>query len=184
VTADAATIDWRSPAEPTSPVTGYRVTVVDGRGTPVFSQDVAADVAQLTVPGLAEAFYRADVRTLTDAGASAPASRMFAVGNPLPQSTSRAAAAVGRARIVRTGVRTRIVRLSLRTNTRVIATVQRLSPSGRWRVARRLPNRSLQAGVVGMRIGKYHPGRYRLIVRTPGTSSRVAGSVAVRFRVS
>jgi uncharacterized protein YkwD len=45
VTADAATIDWRSPAEPTSPVTGYRVTVVDGRGTPVFSQDVAADGA-------------------------------------------------------------------------------------------------------------------------------------------
>ncbi len=183
VAADLATIDWTSPDAPTSDVTGYRVTVVDGRGTPVFSQDVASDVAQLTVPNLPVAFYRADVRTMTAQGTSAPTSRMFAIGNPLPQSTSPAAAAVGRAQIVRTGARSRIVRLSLRTNTRVIATVQRLSWTGRWVTIRRLPHRSLQAGVVKMRIGRYTPGRYRLVVRTPATSSRTAGKVAVRFRV-
>lgn len=183
VAADTATIDWTSPDAPTSPVTGYRINVVDGRGNPIFSQDVASNVAQITLPNLPEAFYRADVRTLNARGTSAPTSRLFAIGNPLPQSTSRAAAAVRRAFIVRTGARTRVVRLSLRTDTRVIATVQRLSASGRWHTARRLPRRSLQAGVVKMRIGRYSPGRYRLIVTTPGTSSRVPGSVAVRFRV-
>lgn len=178
-----ATIDWQSPAQPTSAVTGYRVSIVDATGNPVYSQDVDSTVAELTMPNLDEAFYRADVRTLNSRGASAPTSRLFAVGNPLPGRITLASAAIRRASIIRTGTHTRIARLSLRAAARVSATVQRRTSWGRWITVRHIARRAVGSGSAKMRIGRFRSGRYRLLVVTPATRTRAAGRVAVRFRV-
>lgn len=184
VTDDDASITWQAPGSPTDQVTGYRVALVDYKGAELMSQELGADARQFDVADLPQGFYRADVRTMLPTGQSTPGSRLFTVGNPVVQSLIPAASAIRAVRVVRTGTRIRLARISLRANAAVSATVQRWNPwQGRWVAVRKYSRRGMAAGVRHLKIGRLRSGRYRVIVVTPATAARKAARYSVRFRV-
>lgn len=182
VSDSSATITWQAPGAPSSEVTGYRLSIVDAAGRTVAARQLTPDVTQTMVDELTDANYRAEVRTLLAAGQTPPAARMFTVGTPRPMTIG--AGPIRRVRVLRTGMRTRVLRLSLREHAAVSTLVQRWSTTGqRWTKARRVTRRGLHAGLASMRIGRLRAGRYRALVVSPRTATRRASRVAVRFRV-
>lgn len=175
-----ATITWHAPADSSVNVSGYRVTVVDGLGRPVSTNDYPAESSMAVTAELADAHYRADVRTITSDGLTTPGSRMFSVGTP-----TAVAKPLRAIRVLRSGARSRTVRVSLRTSTRMVTTVLRWNASqGRWLRARRPATRSASAGIVRMRISSLNRGRYRVVVRTPRTAAHLPSRATAGFRIS